>query len=180
MTPGLIRHKICPYSPSRPYCPYTFTIASTIKITGPFTGRAADCEPILRAIPEWFGIESSILNYLKRIDVLPTFLALDSEKPIGFLTVERYGVHSAEMLVMGVYKEYHRQGIGRRLVKTAEEYLLALGVEYIQVKTLSDSHPDLNYTKTREFYYALGFRKLEEFPTLWGAASPCLQLIKKL
>lgn len=111
---------------------------------------------------------------------MPTFLALDSEKPIGFLTVERYGVHSAEMLVMGVYKEYHRQGIGRRLVKTAEEYLLALGVEYIQVKTLSDSHPDLNYTKTREFYYALGFRKLEEFPTLWGAASPCLQLIKKL
>jgi ribosomal protein S18 acetylase RimI-like enzyme len=105
---------------------------------------------------------------------------MDGSRPVGFFTLERFGKHSAEMVVMGIYQEYHRREIGRMLVKAAEEYLAAEGVGYLQVKTLSDSHPDLNYAKTRAFYYSLGFRKLEEFPMLWGEASPCLQLIKRL
>ena len=50
----------------------------------------------------------------------------------------------------------------------------------LQVKTLSESHPDAGYAKTRAFYRAMGFHPLEEFKTLWGEANPCLLMVKKL
>ena len=53
-----------------------------------------------------------------------------------------------------------------------------VGVEFLQVKTLSGKHPDEGYKKTRAFYLADGFRPLEEFPNLWGLENPALQLIK--
>ncbi len=75
---------------------------------------------------------------------------------------------------------WHGQGVGRALVEQAEQVLRAEHVEYFQVKTLSDSHPDPGYAKTRAFYLALGFRPLEEFKTLWGEATPCLMMVKYL
>ena len=62
----------------------------------------------------------------------------------------------------------------------AERHLGKRGFEYLQVKTLSERHPDLNYARTRAFYSAMGFRPLEEFPELWGEKNPCLQMIKSL
>jgi GNAT superfamily N-acetyltransferase len=79
---------------------------------------------------------------------------------------------------MGVLPEYHRGGIGRRLVAAAEAWLRGQAVEYLQVKTLSPAHPDPGYSRTRAFYQALGFRPLEEFPLLWGAETPCLLMVK--
>jgi ribosomal protein S18 acetylase RimI-like enzyme len=79
-----------------------------------------------------------------------------------------------------VYRQYHRYGVGRAMLLAAENYLRDLGVQYLQVKTLSDSHPDEGYAKTRAFYQAMGFHPLEEFKTLWGEANPCLLLIKQL
>jgi hypothetical protein len=54
------------------------------------------------------------------------------------------------------------------------------GVEYLQVKTLSDAHPDAGYARTRAFYQAMGFRPLQELPELWGEENPCLQMVKGL
>jgi catechol 2,3-dioxygenase-like lactoylglutathione lyase family enzyme len=65
-------------------------------------------------------------------------------------------------------------------VERAEETLAGSGVEFLQVKTLSDRHPDAGYRQTRAFYAACGFRALEEFPALWRPANPALQLIKAL
>jgi catechol 2,3-dioxygenase-like lactoylglutathione lyase family enzyme len=45
---------------------------------------------------------------------------------------------------------------------------------------LSDRRPDEGYAKTRAFYRACGFRPLEEFPDLWDAQNPALQMIKSL
>ncbi|MFH0764937.1 MAG: hypothetical protein V2A61_00805 [Calditrichota bacterium] len=72
-----------------------------ILIEGPSLARTNDCEPILHALPNWFGIEEAIQCYLKKIDLLPTFVAFAGTKPIGFLTLEQFGEHSAEMVVMG-------------------------------------------------------------------------------
>jgi len=131
-------------------------------------------------LPGWFGIESAILFYLKEIERLPTLLAWKAELPVGFLTYERFREYCAEFIVMGVLPEFHRQGIGRVLFERAECLLRGEGVEFAQLKTLSDSHPDLGYAKTRAFYLALGYRPLQEFPLLWGGDSPCLQMIKRL
>jgi len=47
-------------------------------IEGPLLGQSNLCEPILRLLSEWFGIEESILSYEKEIVRLPTFLAMSA------------------------------------------------------------------------------------------------------
>ena len=60
----------------------------------------------------------------------------------------------------------------------AEELLAAENRSYMTVKTLSSSRPDEYYDRTRGFYLSIGFQPLEEFPTLWNEANPCLLMIK--
>jgi ribosomal protein S18 acetylase RimI-like enzyme len=139
--------------------------------------------PILRALPQWFGIEEATQHYIEAASDHPTILARDTacgDLPIGFLTLRQHSPAAAEVYVMGVLPTYHRRGVGRALLSAAEAYLCATGVRFLQVKTLSDKHPDAGYRQTRAFYAAMGFCLLEEFPNLWGAHNPCWQLIKAL
>jgi len=149
-------------------------------IQGPFLGKASLCEPILRALPEWFGIEKANRQYIKDIEVFPTFLAWSNGLVVGFLALKAHNDYAAEIHVMGVLPEMHRRGLGRALVEAVEKHLRGQGVEYWQVKTLSSRHPDEGYARTRAFYEAVGFRPLEEFPDLWGEANPCLQMVKRI
>jgi GNAT superfamily N-acetyltransferase len=149
-----------------------------LSIEGPLRGQASACAPILRVLPAWFGIEEATSRYIEDIDRLPTWLARAGGEAAGFLTIRQHNEYAAEIHVMGVRPELHRKGVGAALVRTVEAELSDAGIEYLQVKTLSPSHPDENYAKTRQFYLAMGFRPLEEFPELWGEANPCLQMIK--
>jgi ribosomal protein S18 acetylase RimI-like enzyme len=151
-----------------------------VVVQGPFTEKDAVCEPILRALPEWFGIEEATRQYVEDIEKLPTLLASLDDQVVGFLTLTLHTDYAAEIHVMGVRPEWHGHGIGRALVCAAEGHLRQREIEYLQVKTLSPAHPDKNYARTRRFYRALGFRPLEEFPELWGPQNPCLQMIKSL
>ncbi|MGF1523693.1 MAG: GNAT family N-acetyltransferase [Leptolyngbyaceae cyanobacterium] len=141
--------------------------------------QAFSCEPILRLLPEWFGIESAIVHYIQEIDLLPTLLAYSQKQTTGFLTLKQHNEFAAEIYVMAVHPKFHRQGIGQQLVEAAEAELQKLGIEYLQVKTLGPSKQDPNYAKTRKFYESVGFKPLEEFLTLWGK-NPCLQMVKRL
>jgi GNAT superfamily N-acetyltransferase len=149
-------------------------------IDTPSFGKSTLCEPILRSLPDWFGIEEDITKYLADIDRLPTFLALSGDKVLGFLTLKQHFPCSAEIFVMGCLPEVQRQGTGRALVERAEAWLLDQGVDYLQVKTLGPSRPDPGYEVTRVFYQALGFEPLEEFKQIWDENNPCLVLVKKL
>jgi GNAT superfamily N-acetyltransferase len=142
-------------------------------------GQSHSCEPILRALPEWFGIEEATREYVADTAALPTLLAVENQ-PIGFLTLKQHTPYAAEIHVMAVLPAWHRQGVGRKMLDASEAYLRTKNVEFFQVKTLSSRDPDVGYRHTRQFYLAMGFRPLEEFPTLWGEDNPCLQLIKHL
>lgn len=149
-------------------------------ITGPLLNQGSTCEAILRALPDWFGVESAIRDYVQAVDTLPTFLACQGERAQGFLTVKIHNVYSAELYVMGILPEAHRQGLGRRLVTAAEAFLQAQNIEYFQVKTLGPSNPDPGYANTRAFYMAAGFRPMEEFHQIWDQNNPCLIMVKKI
>ncbi|QDG53602.1 GNAT family N-acetyltransferase [Persicimonas caeni] len=138
------------------------------------------CERILRELPAWFGIEEAIVEYVEQIAELPTFLARSRGEIVGFLSVEQHSAAAAEIIVMGVAESHHRRGVGRALVEAAEAHLRDRGVRFLQVKTLSEAHPSPEYARTREFYRAVGFEPLEEFPTLWDERNPCLQMVKWL
>ena len=152
---------------------------SAVEIRDAAVGQADLCEPILRSLPEWFGIESALQTYVESINVLPTFVAVKGKQPIGFLTVKQHNEYAAEIFVMAVHPNSHRLGIGRRLVGVAERAMRDRGIEYFQVKTLGTLHPDHHYAATRKFYRSVGFKPLEEFANLWPE-TPCLQMIKRL
>jgi GNAT superfamily N-acetyltransferase len=140
-------------------------------------GQAKVCAPILAALPGWFGYPEAVAQYLRDIEVMPTLLARLDGQVVGFLNIKTHSRYAAEVNVMGVLVEHHRRGVGKALLLTAIQLLRSQGVEYLQVKTLSPSHPDEGYQRTRAFYQACGFRPLEEFPLFWDEANPCLQMV---
>lgn len=146
----------------------------------PSTQIAAECEVILRALPDWFGIESAIVDYVRDIAESPTWLWREHGVLLGFLSAKIHFPGSAEIHVMGIQSSAHRKGIGRKLTQACEAKFQSDGFHFLQVKTLSDRSTDPNYAKTREFYLAMGFQPLEVFPTLWDEWNPCLQLVKAL
>ena len=144
------------------------------------SGSADICRPILQSVHRWFGIESINQEYMVYVDEHPTFIAYKDDMAVGFLSLARHFPHSAEIWVIAVHVDYHRQGIGQALVESAEKMLRNEGVRYLQVKTLNDTHPSPEFALTRKFYLALDFVPLEVFPTIWSEDHPALQLIKAL
>lgn len=142
-------------------------------------GEQVACEKILRSLPDWFGIEEAIVNYVRDLESMETWVADVSGAPVGFATLQQHNPYSAEIHVLAVLPEFHGQGHGRRLVEKAEEILRSRGVEYLEVKTLGPSRPNANYERTRGFYERMGFRPLEE-TDLWGPDNPCLIMVKRL
>lgn len=149
-------------------------------IKGPLLGQSSVCIPILRMLPDWFGIEEAVLDYEREIENLPTFLAKVDGSVLGFLSLKQHNQFSAEIYVMAVRPDAHRGGIGRALVEAAKTHARGLGVEYMQVKTLGPSRPDEGYARTRAFYEAMGFRPLEEFKQIWDEHNPCLVMVKRM
>jgi GNAT superfamily N-acetyltransferase len=143
---------------------------------------------LLRKLPTWFGIESSVAEYVESARRLPAYLAwphdpapagLTPGRPAGALLAVRHFPRSAEIYLMAVDPAVHRQGAGRALVTALESDLSADGVEFLQVKTLGPTHPDPGYARTRQFYASVGFQPLEEITGLWPD-NPCLIMIKTL
>ena len=152
----------------------------SIKIIGPVAADMKACEHILRSLPDYFGIEDAIIQYLKDIEKMPVFIASLKRKVIGFLAINRHTKVSAEIHVMGVLPEAHRKGAGSALIKTAEDQLKHDGIQLLEVKTIGESHPDKNYAKTRRFYSAQGFLPLEEIYDFWGKGLHTLLMVKPL
>ena len=151
-----------------------------ITFVPPATECGAVCEPILRALPEWFGIEKAVLRYIQDADTMPTMLVKDGDQVIGFLTIKMHFLQSADIHCMGILPDYHNKGVGRHLIAALEDYLRSEGVKILQVKTVSADRACPAYAKTRQFYDAVGFIPLEVFPTLWDESNPCLVLVKPI
>ena len=145
----------------------------------------AAVERLLRMLPDWFGIESAVLGYIESARHLPAYLAWPDISagpegpPVGVLLARRHFPNSAEIYLMAVDPARHRQGIGRALVAALEADLAADKVQFLQVKTLGPTDPDLGYEQTRRFYASAGFEPLEEIIGLWPE-DPCLIMIKTL
>lgn len=142
--------------------------------------KAEICEVVLRGLPEWFGIEQAVINYINEVKQMQTLAAYAGDEACGFISLNTPNAYTAEIHVMGLLEHCHGHGVGTRLVEMAEKSLARQGFRFLQVKTLSPSRPCPQYELTRKFYQKLGFCPVEEFKTLWGEANPCLQLIKTI
>ena len=127
---------------------------------------------ILEALPEWFGISEAREEYIRDSAGKSFFCAYEEDKPVGFLYLKQTGKDTVELAVMGVLKEYHRNGIGKMLFEKAKKTAWDSGYSFIQVKTVQMGKYE-EYDKTNQFYLSLGFKELEVFPTLWDEWNPC-------
>jgi ribosomal protein S18 acetylase RimI-like enzyme len=141
----------------------------------------ADVDRLLRGLPEWFGIEESIREYVEDARMLPTTIALDDDdRVVGACVVRYHTPVAAEIEVLAVERSMHRRGVGRQLLQEVEADLRERGVVVLQVKTLGPSGKSDEYARTRAFYAALGFLPLEERTDIWGPDNPCLISVKPL
>ena len=141
------------------------------------------CAAILARLPQWFGIAEANAVYVDSLARLPAFVAVTTEPAdavVGFLAIEQHRPTAAEITVMGVDPEMHRQGIGHMLVLAAEARCRADRIEWLHVKTRGPSTYDDDYERTRRFYRAEGFAELYESLSEWGAANAALVLVKHL
>ncbi len=143
-------------------------------------GEHLECERILRALPDWFGIEESLVQYVADAQRFETLVSMDDTGEVaGFITLRRHFPEAGEVHCLAVLPSHHSRGVGRALVTAVEERLRAAGAAYLQVKTMGPSRPSEFYARTLAFYRAVGFAPLEELHGLWGG-TPCLVLVKRL
>lgn len=144
----------------------------------PATDPAAT-DRIVRALPDWFGLESANEEYVRAAGRLPGYLAVVADDVVGVLLLERHEHDRAEVHLLAVVPERHRAGIGRRLVDAAAADLTGDGVRTLEVRTLGPARPSEHYARTRAFYAALEFVAGEERHDVWPG-NPCLLMSRDL
>ena len=127
---------------------------------------------VLEALPDWFGIPQAREEYIQASAQQSCFCVFAADRPIGFLALKETGKSTAEVAVMGVLKEYHRQGVGTALFDCAKKTAAEQGYSFLQVKTVRMGCYE-SYDRTNLFYLSLGFQEFEVFPTLWDEWNPC-------
>lgn len=134
---------------------------------------------VLEALKEWFEVDGSREQFIRESADQPFWAAFENDTLAGFLCLKETGKETMELAVMGVKKEFHRHGVGRRLFAAAKDYAAAKGYSFIQVKTVRSGMYE-DYDRTNEFYKSLGFKELEVFEEYWDAANPCQVYVMSL
>ena len=134
---------------------------------------------VLEALKEWFEVDESREQFIRESADQPFWAEMEGDDPAGFLCLKETGKETMELAVMGVKKDFHRHGVGRRLFAAAKDYAAAQGYSFIQVKTVRSGMYE-DYDKTNEFYKSLGFKELEVFEEYWDAANPCQVYVMSL
>lgn len=134
--------------------------------------RSKISREVLEALTEWFEVEESREGYIRDSEGWPFWAAFENDVPAGFLCLKETGDATVELAVMGVKKEFHRNGYGRRLFAAAKDYAVQKGYSFMQVKTVRSGMYE-DYDITNEFYKSVGFKELEVLADYWDEANPC-------
>lgn len=134
--------------------------------------KKAIARKILEALHDWFEVDDSREKYIAEC-VNWIFLAVkEDDDYVGFLCLKETGDATVELSVMGVLKEYHRNGLGRKLFEAAKKIAGEEGYSFLQVKTVKMGVYE-DYDITNRFYKACGFKEFEVIKEIWGEENPC-------
>ena len=116
------------------------------------------CLQIARDLPEWFN-EAGLRAMERDLGEERTFVAVEGEEILGFVTVKPLNERTLEILWMAVRRELRGNGIGTEMLEFVEGWAKERGFEVLVVKTSGDlSYKP--YDATRRFYERNGFVRI--------------------
>ena len=127
---------------------------------------------ILESLRDWFEVDESREKYIAESADQIFLAAKEDDDYVGFLCLKETGKETVELAVMGVLKEYHRNGLGRELFEAAKSLAASESYSFMQVKTVEMGKYE-DYDITNRFYLACGFKEFEVIRELWGEENPC-------
>jgi len=121
---------------------------------------------LVKSLPQWFTpdvVEKAPADAAR----LPARVAVnETGVPVGLVVWKVKGTE-AEIEWIMVAPEFHRQGLGRRLVADLVARLRGTGVTRLVVNTVAPSVDYEPYARTRGFYEAMGFLLERTEPAGW-------------
>jgi GNAT superfamily N-acetyltransferase len=141
------------------------------------------CIEITRHLPMWFGLEDSNTQYANDAEKYPA-LAIMSDKIVVALLVYKKCVDDVlksnviDIHWVGVLPNFHRKGLGGKLVEYLQNYAVSQGVGILTVETLDPVANDEHYKKTYAFYQKKGFKIYHRFN--YGECNPMIKMRKFL
>ena len=136
------------------------------------TTKQAIARKVLEALHDWFEVDESREKYISDCANWIFLAAKEDDQYVGFLCLKKTGDATVELAVMGVLKEYHRQGLGRKLFEAAKKIASEKRYSFMQVKTVQMGVYE-DYDITNRFYKSCGFKELEVIKEIWGEENPC-------
>jgi GNAT superfamily N-acetyltransferase len=112
---------------------------------------------VVKTLTGWFTEDAQQRAVPADLKYQRGFLAELDRRVVGFITLF---VAEGRLNIgwLAVHRDYHRRGIGGKLVARAEKLAVEMGLTEIATYTLGDSVDFEPYEQTRAFYFKLGFR----------------------
>jgi ribosomal protein S18 acetylase RimI-like enzyme len=100
-------------------------------------------------------------------------IAKDGNRLAGFILAQ-YGDESVHIALLGVAKEYRRQGLGRRLVQWVEETATVAGLFLVRLEVRAIKRD------ARFFYGSLGYREMDRMEGYYSGIEDAIKLSRDL
>jgi ribosomal-protein-alanine N-acetyltransferase len=100
-------------------------------------------------------------------------IALDGKRLAGFILAQ-FGDESVHIALLGVAKEYRRQGLGRRLVQWVEDTAKIAGLFLVRLEVRAVKRD------ARYFYASLGYRETDRMEGYYSGIEDAIKLSRDL
>ena len=126
---------------------------------------AADCDAIMRSLPDFFGHEGGLASCAEAVRTQSGFVAETDGRVIGFATWEHRTPDPAEVTWAAVHSSDRHAGVGSAIIEALCEDLRGRGYKLALAMTSAankDASTKDTYVPTRAFWQARGFHPLIE------------------
>jgi ribosomal protein S18 acetylase RimI-like enzyme len=139
------------------------------------------CIAIVRELPDYFT-EDVPAKVESDLGAHPGWVAVETERVVGFAVVDRRSTDAAEILWFAVASAERGQGLGSALLDQLIAELAGEGVRMLEVKTLDRSANYQPYAVTNAFYERCGFIQIDTIDPLpgWPPGNPAAIYVASL
>lgn len=96
---------------------------------------------LLTQLPAWFGVPEANDAYVSSARDLPALVAQAGGQTVGVLLYRRHFPEAAEIHLMAIAPEWHRQGIGTAMIRSLVAHLRRDACQVLQVKPSAQATP---------------------------------------